>query len=119
MPVLFNNKIALIQREEDEVLFAIAEELGKIYTLIEEKTRLLPLLENLCCTDETVVREQAVKSLAKIAEVIAVPDIIQKWYVPMVDNLAIKESLPSRLSAIGLIATCYSRCGSQKEALRK
>jgi serine/threonine-protein phosphatase 2A regulatory subunit A len=35
----------LIEREDDEVLFAIAEELGKIWELLHDKTSFLPLLE--------------------------------------------------------------------------
>jgi serine/threonine-protein phosphatase 2A regulatory subunit A len=116
--VLQANFIDLIRKEEDEVLFAIAEELGKVFTLLENKLVLLPLLEALCCTDETVVREQAVKSLSKIAETLANPDI-QNIVVPTVIRLATMEALPSRLSSIGLIASCYNRSGSQKEAMRK
>jgi len=44
---------------------------------------------------------------------------IQNIFVPMVIRLATIEALPSRLSAIALIAFCYSRSESQKEALRK
>lgn len=110
--------VDLIRKEEDEVLFAIAEELGKVFTLLEDKLRLLPLLEALCSTEETVVREQAVKSLSKIAEVLCNPDI-QNSFVPMVTRLAGMEALPSRLSSIGLVAACYSRAGTHKEALRK
>lgn len=110
--------VALIRREEDEVLFAIAEELGKVFALIENKLLLLPLLEALCSTDETVVREQAVKSLARIAEALANSDI-QNIFVPMVVRLATMEALPSRLSSIALISICYSRSGTQKEAMRK
>lgn len=47
----------LIKSEDDEVLFAIAEELGKVYTLIDDKTQFLPLLETLAKQDETVVRD--------------------------------------------------------------
>ena len=47
----------LIKSEDDEVLFAIAEELGKCWELNPEKTLFLPLLEKLCNADETVVRE--------------------------------------------------------------
>jgi hypothetical protein len=39
------------------VLFAIAEELGKVYTLISDKTVFLDLLEQLARQDETVVRD--------------------------------------------------------------
>jgi len=112
------NSIDLIRKEEDEVLFAIAEELGKVFTLLDNKLVLLPLLEALCCTDETVVREQAVKSLSKIAETLSNTDI-QNFVVTTVIRLATMEALPSRLSSIGLIAACYSRSGSQKEAMRK
>jgi len=47
----------LIKVEDDEVLFAIAEELGKIFVLIDDKTVFLPQLETLAKQDETVVRE--------------------------------------------------------------
>ena len=44
---IFDHVIELIVSEDDEVLFAIAEELGKVYTLINDKTVFLPLLEDL------------------------------------------------------------------------
>ena len=47
----------LVKVEDDEVLFAIAEELGKCWELLPDKTLFLPLLEKLCSADETVVRE--------------------------------------------------------------
>ena len=47
----------LIKDEDDEVLFAIAEELGKCFNLINDKTVFLPSLEALAKKDETVVRE--------------------------------------------------------------
>ena len=49
--------LALTNQEDDEVLFAIAEELGKIWELHTDKTVYLPLLEKLAKSDETVVRE--------------------------------------------------------------
>ena len=49
--------IDLIKTEDDEVLFAVAEELGKIFQLINDKTVFLPSLEALAKQDETVVRE--------------------------------------------------------------
>ena len=49
--------LALTNQEDDEVLFAIAEELGKIWELHTDKTIYLPLLEKLAKSDETVVRE--------------------------------------------------------------
>ena len=53
----FQFQIELIKTEDDEVLFAIAEELGLIFHLIPDKTVFLPTLEHLAKQDETVVRE--------------------------------------------------------------
>ena len=47
----------LIRSEDDEVLFAIAEELGDVFHLINDRTVFMPLLEELAKKDETVVRE--------------------------------------------------------------
>jgi serine/threonine-protein phosphatase 2A regulatory subunit A len=47
----------LIKDEDDEVLFAIAEELGRCFKLLDDKTVFLPCLESLSKKDETVVRE--------------------------------------------------------------
>jgi hypothetical protein len=46
-----------LEEEDDEVLFAIAEELGSCWSLLPDKTTFLPLLESLAKVDETVVRE--------------------------------------------------------------
>lgn len=56
----------MIDIQEDEVLFAIAEELGKCFVLHPEKTLFMDLLEKLAKHDETVVREEATKSLINI-----------------------------------------------------
>ena len=79
--------VDLIRKEEDEVLFAIAEELGNLSTLIENKVALLPLLEALCNVDETVVREQAVISASKIADALS-PTDIQNIFAPMVSFMS-------------------------------
>jgi serine/threonine-protein phosphatase 2A regulatory subunit A len=47
----------LIKDEDDEVLFAIAEELGKCFNYFNDKTVFLGCLESLSKKDETVVRE--------------------------------------------------------------
>ena len=47
----------LIKTQPDEVLFAIASQLGKINLSPSLKIHFLPLLETLCNADETVVRE--------------------------------------------------------------
>ena len=56
----------VIAKEDDEVLFAVAEELGKCFHLIDDKTVFLASLETLARQDETVVRNQAAESLTAI-----------------------------------------------------
>ena len=85
--------IALIKNEDDEVLFAIAEELGIISENFENKMALLPLLEILCSADETVVRDQAVKSLSKISIALSDDDIDEK-FAQMVLRLSSMATLP-------------------------
>jgi serine/threonine-protein phosphatase 2A regulatory subunit A len=65
----------LIKDEDDEVLFAIAEELGKCFNLITDLTMFLPLLENLAKKDETVVRDQASDSLNIIVKYLSDAEI--------------------------------------------
>ena len=79
--------LELLKTEDDEVLFAIAEELGKVYTLINDKTVFLPLLETLAKQDETVVREQAARSLTIISKDLSDAEI-QNVFAPLVIKLA-------------------------------
>lgn len=77
----------MIKSEDDEVLFAIAEELGKVFPLINDKTVFLPSLEALAKQDETVVREKAAQSLTIISENLSDPEI-QTVFAPLVIKLA-------------------------------
>jgi serine/threonine-protein phosphatase 2A regulatory subunit A len=79
--------LALVNQEDDEVLFAIAEELGKVWELHNDKTVYLPLLEKLAKSDETVVREQAARSLISISEALTDAEI-QNVFTPLVIRLA-------------------------------
>lgn len=72
---LLKCSIELIKTEDDEVLFAVAEELGIVFPLIPDKTVFLPSLELLAKQDETVVREQAAKSLTTISECLSDAEI--------------------------------------------
>lgn len=108
----------IIQNEDDEVLFAIAEEIGKVFPLISDKTVFLPLLKALACESETVVREKAAESLNKICESLSDADV-QNTYVPIVIELANGEYFPSRQSSCHLFETCYERSQGSKDKLRK
>lgn len=98
----------LLVEEEDEVLFAISEQLGKCWTLITDKTTFLPLLESLAKQDETVVREQATRSLTIISEQLSDAEI-QNVFTPLVIRLAQSEWFTGRVSSVVLFQHAYQR----------
>jgi hypothetical protein len=55
--------------------------------LLPEKTTFLPLLETLAKQDETVVREQATKSMTNISKALSDAEI-QNIFAPLVIRLA-------------------------------
>jgi len=115
---VLNNILALTNQEDDEVLFAIAEELGKIWEYHPDKTLYFYLLEKLAKSDETVVREQSVRSLITISEALSDTEI-QNVFAPMVIRLAQGEWFTGRVSSCSLFFHAYPRSGAQKERLRK
>jgi len=109
----------LLKKEEDEVLFAIADELGKVSTLLSGSQLIfLPPLEQLAAMEETVVRDRAVASLNTISNNLTDMEI-QNNYVPMVLRLSSHDWFTGRVSAVNLIHTVYSRTGSHKDKLRQ
>ena len=83
-----------------------------------DKTTFIPLLENLAKQEETVVREQATKSLATLAKSMSEAEI-QGVFAPMVIKLAQSEWFTGRVSSCALFDVAYPRASSQKEKLRK
>lgn len=72
--------------DDDEVLLAMADELGSLVPYvggIDYAHVLLPPLETLCTVEETVVRDKAVESLCKIGTQMKERDIVD-WFVPLV-----------------------------------
>ena len=104
--------------EDDEVLFAVAEELGKVFTLLNDRTAFIPSLETLAKQDETVVRDQAAKSLALIAGGLNDSEI-QNVLTPVVLKLAQGEWFTGRVSSCQLFQAVYAKSGGHKDRLRK
>lgn len=97
--------------DEDEVLLALAEQLGSFIPLVggpEFAHCLLPPLESLATVEETVVRDRAVESLRQIAPSHS-PTDLEKHFVPLVKRLATGDWFTSRTSACGLFAVSYPR----------
>ena len=107
--------------DEDEVLLAIANSLGKLIPLVgggNHAQSLLPPLELLLTVEESSVRDAATASTLLVAA--ALPDeTFHSKYVTMLARLAQKEWFTARISSSGLIADAYPRLGpmQQKEHL--
>jgi len=102
--------------DEDEVLLALADELGKFSEYVggpEEAKVLLAPLEALAAVEETVVRDKAVDSLNKLAAVLSGGQVTEH-FVPLVLRLATGDWFTSRTSACGLFGSAYSRVEDQK-----
>lgn len=95
--------------DEDEVLLALAEQLGNFTTLVggpEHAYCLLPPLESLATVEETVVRDKAVESLRNVAQQHSPADL-EAHFVPLVLRLAAGDWFTSRTSACGLFAVSF------------
>ena len=97
--------------DEDEVLLALANSLGKLIPLVgggSHAHTLLPPLELLLTVEENSVREAASASTKLVATTLPQDTFLEK-YVPMLGRLANKEWFTARISAAGLIADAYPR----------
>jgi hypothetical protein len=78
--------------------------------LLPDKTTFLGLLETLARADETVVREQATKSLTTISKSLSDTEI-QNQFITIVLKLASGEWFTGRVSSCALFFPAYSRAG--------
>ncbi|MBA0878629.1 hypothetical protein Goshw_019203, partial [Gossypium schwendimanii] len=103
--------------DDDEVLLAMAEELGVFIPYVggvEYANVLLPPLETLCTVEETCVRDKAVESLCRIGAQMREQDLVE-YFIPLVKRLAAGEWFTARVSSCGLFHIAYP---SAPEALK-
>lgn len=104
--------------DEDEVLLALAEQLGQFTSLVggpEFAYCLIEPLESLATIEETVVREKAVDSLRLIAAEHS-PAHLEEYFVPLIIRLASGDWFTSRTSACGLFSVAYPRVSNTAKA---
>lgn len=117
--------------DEDEVLVAIADELGNFTEFVggpQYAHVILNPLATLAAVEETSVRDkvrfgiltaQAVESAAKVVVRLSQHQI-EEFYIPIIKRLAATEWFTSRASASGLFAPAYPLCSPiVQEELRK
>eukprot|EP00002_Diphylleia_rotans_P005613 TRINITY_DN1478_c0_g1_i3.p1 TRINITY_DN1478_c0_g1~~TRINITY_DN1478_c0_g1_i3.p1 ORF type:complete len:578 (-),score=107.76 TRINITY_DN1478_c0_g1_i3:868-2601(-) len=106
--------------DDDEVLLALAEELGNFVDYVggpDHAHILIQPLESLAMIEETVVREKAVDSLTKVIEQMSSDGVVD-YVVPMLRKLSSADWFTSRTSACGLFHPTYPRAGNTKGELR-
>ncbi|CAH2045474.1 unnamed protein product [Thlaspi arvense] len=95
--------------DDDEVLLAMAEELGVFIPYVggvEHAHVLLPPLETLAAVEETCVREKAVESLCRVGSQMRESDLVDH-FIPLVKRLAAGEWFTARVSACGVFHIAY------------
>lgn len=111
--------VEVAQDDEDEVFAVLSEELGKFVPYVggpEYATTLLPPLNILASTEETLVREKAVDSLNQIAEQLSQEQLFHN-FIPLIQNLADADWFSSKVSACGLFRAVIVR--AKDDSLRK
>lgn len=108
--------------DEDEILLALAEELGDFTEYVGGPNfayLLLTPLETLSAVEETVVRDKAIESAGKVVS--AMPQQhLEEYYLPMLKRLSSGDWFTSRTSSCGLYAPAYDLCSPKvQEELRK
>ncbi|AMD18843.1 HBL059Cp [Eremothecium sinecaudum] len=104
------------QDDEDEVFAFLAQQLGKFVPFIggsNYATLLLPALEILASTEETLVRDKAVDSLNNIAQELSQEQLFHD-FIPLIENLATNEWFSSKVSACGLFKAVIVRVKDDK-----
>ncbi|KAL2416432.1 Protein phosphatase PP2A regulatory subunit A [Exophiala dermatitidis] len=97
--------------DEDEVLTALAEELGNFVEYVggpEYAHVLLAPLENLAAIEEPLVRDKAVESLNKICEQLSERQV-EEYFIPLTIRLSKADWFTSKISATGLYVTPYQK----------
>lgn len=113
--------------EEDEVLLALAEQLGDFIDHVggaPHASVLVQPLETLSTIEETIVRDKAVDSLRRLSSTVA--DVSEEdaralhvdHMFPLVQRLAAGDWFTSRISACALFSDVYQRIPSDRPELR-
>ncbi|KAK4940990.1 protein phosphatase 2A structural subunit [Elasticomyces elasticus] len=103
--------------DEDEVLTALAEELGNFIEYVggpEHGHVLLAPLENLAAIEEPLVRDKAVESLNKICEQLSERQV-EDYFIPLTIRLSKADWFTSKISATGLYVTPYKKASQASQ----
>ncbi|EIE84536.1 hypothetical protein RO3G_09246 [Rhizopus delemar RA 99-880] len=104
--------------DEDEVLLAVADELGHFADYVggpEFVHYILAPLENLASVEEVLVRDKAVESMNILVKLLS-PFQITNYFLPLLKRLSNAEWFTGRISACGLHAAGYAKCTAEQQS---
>jgi serine/threonine-protein phosphatase 2A regulatory subunit A len=104
--------------DDDEILLALAEELGSLIGAVGGPAHahvLLDPLELLAGVEDTQVREKSTESVARIVEALSDEAVLQH-VMPLLQRLAGGDWFTSRISGVSLFPVVYRRVGDTLRA---
>jgi serine/threonine-protein phosphatase 2A regulatory subunit A len=107
--------------DEDEVLLALAEQLGRLFEAVggaQHLHLLLDPLEALAATDEAAVRDAAVAAMQGVIAQMSSAQL-EEHCVPLLQRLANSIHYTARVSACGLFAPVYARLPAEQQQLQQ
>lgn len=110
--------LAELDDDEDEVLQALAHELGGLMDLVggpAHAAALLVPLEKLAQTEEVAVRDRAVESIIKVVNVVA-PEHLESKVVPLVRRLCVGQWFTAKCAACGLLPAVFAKSSAAVQA---
>ena len=109
--------------DDDEILMALAEELGQGFVEYvggeQHAHLLLTVLETLAAVEETLVRDKAAESISTICKSLNEQQI-EQHYLPLLKRLSSGEWFTSRTSSTSLFAPAYQKASPPaRDEMRK
>lgn len=106
----------MVKKEDDEVLFALAEVMPFIAENFRPKA--LKILEKLLCIEETVVREKAIDSLIEICKPMQANEIKDE-IIPLIIEISNFEKFTGKCSALSIITAIYKQVNNDQKSKLK
>ena len=102
----------IVNEDNDEVLYSIAEALSSLATYF--KIKMIYLLEKLVAVEESVVRQKAVVGYVALAKTVNKKEL-RDVLIPNVKKLSESSSLTTKISAIDIMTEMYPLCADEEK----
>ena len=104
----------IVNEDNDEVLYSIAEALSNLAKYF--KIKMIYLLEKLVAIEESVVRQKAVLGYVALAKTVSKKEL-RDVLIPNVKKLSESNSLTTKISAIDVMTEMYPLCADEEKKI--